>query len=184
MTEDEILDGVLARERGLREAVTRPDGSIDPLTRDGITVVTLGEWRGVARPATRDELLAMTADERRAIYRRRYIEDPGFTPACLPFEPLRVLCIDFGVTSGPRRAIRYLQRVIGLVTPSLPVTGVLDAATTVWLGAHVGDLPLVHDALVAARCRMVTGSVETGRIRPQDERGLLRRAASFVLARA
>lgn len=183
MTEADILAGVVAKERGLREAVQRPDGSWDPLTLDGITTPTLGAWRKLGRPATRAELLAMTPAERDALYRHRYIEAPGFTPDRVPFEPLRVLLIDYGVNSGPPRAIRYLQRVIGLVTPSVPVTGALDGATSAWLFAHAGYLPLVHDALVAARCRMVTGAVEAGRIRRADERGLVRRAASFVLAR-
>lgn len=183
MTVDAILDEVLERERGLREAVRRPDGSWDPLTLDGITAVTLGEWRRLGRPATRAELLASTPAERRAIYHRRYVEAPGFTPDRVPFDPLRVHLIDFGVNSGPPRAVRYLQRVIAALPPGVPVTGVLDAATSAWLFTHAGYLPLVHEALVAARCRMITGAVEAGRIRPADERGLLRRAASFVRVR-
>lgn len=179
MTEAEILDGVLDRERGLREAVQRPDGSVDPLTLDGITTVTLGEWRGLGRPATRAELLAMTPEECTAIYRRRYIEAPGFTPEAIPDDGLRVQLIDFGVNSGPARAVRYLQRLM-----RVPVTGGMDAATVEWLRTHRGYLWLLHDALAAVRGRMVVGAVEAGRIRRADERGLVRRALSFVQTRA
>lgn len=179
MTEDAIIDEVLDRERGLREAVTRPDGSVDPVTLDGITAVTLGEWRALGRPATRAELLAMSMEERRAIYRARYIERPGFTPEAIPDDDLRAQVIDFGVNSGPARAVRYLQRLV-----HVPVTGVMDPATVEWLRTHRGYLWLVHDALAAVRGRMVVGAVEAGRIRRADERGLVRRALSFVQTRA
>lgn len=175
MTESTILDGVLQREGGLREAVRRPDGSVDPLTYRGITVQTLGIARRLGRPATRAELLAMTEEEARGIYRALFIEGPGFIPERVPDEALRLQVIDFGVNSGPARAVRYLQRVI-----RVPVTGHLDDITSGWLHTHRGFLWLVHDAFAAARARMVIGAVRGGTIRLADERGLLHRALAFV----
>lgn len=179
MTETEIFDGLLAREGGLRDAVKRPDGSVDPLTYRGVTVNTLGLWRQLGRPATRAELLGMTDAETRAIYRVLYIDGPGFTPTLVPYEPLRLQLVDFGVTSGPERAVRWLQRLL-----RLPVTSRLDPVTVEWLRSHAGYLWLVNEGLAAVRAYMVTASVDDGTIRREDERGLLRRAASLTVTRS
>lgn len=179
MTEIEILDGLLEREAGWRDPVRRPDGTLDPPTYRGVTASTLGSWRKLGRPASRAELLDLGDDEVRAIYRALYIDGPGFTPDRVPFEALRVQLVDFGVTSGPPRAIRYLQRVI-----QVGVTSILDSQTEAWLHAHTGYLWLVNDALAGARARMICGAVEAGSVREADERGLLRRAAAFVVSRA
>lgn len=175
MTEADLLAGILQREGGLREATQRPDQTWDPVTFRGVTAPTLGLWRKLGRPATRRELLAMTEGETRNIYRALYIEEPGFVEERVPYEPLRVQLIDFGINSGAPRAVRWLQRVI-----TVPVTGQMDVATVTWLHRHAGYLGLVNEALAAARARMVVGAVQAGTIREEDERGLIHRALSFV----
>ncbi|HYC00452.1 MAG TPA: glycosyl hydrolase 108 family protein [Candidatus Limnocylindrales bacterium] len=176
MTDDEILDAVLAREGGFRAAVRRPDGSIDPDTMYGVTAPVLGEWRKLGRPATIAELQAMPISEAREIFRMRYIIGPGFTPVNVPFAPLREQLIDFGINSGPARAIRWLQRVLGV-----PETSTLDDRTKRALTAHAGRL--VNDALVAARSYMIDRAVDTGAMRKADEEGVESRALSFFLSK-
>ncbi len=176
MTEIALLDGVLRREGGFRPATQRPNGTWDPMTYRGITSLTLGEWRKLGRPATKAELLAMPLEETLDIYRRRYIEGPGFSPDKVPFEPLREQLIDFGINSGQPLATRYLQRVI-----RVPVTGAMDAATVAWLHDHRGYLWLVNDALAAVRVRMIDALVDQGKMRVEDEEGVESRALDFIV---
>lgn len=175
MTDADVIDAVLAKEGGLRDAVQRPDGSWDPLTLRGVTTVTLGAWRKLGRPATRAELLAMSATETREILRAGYIVGPGFTPDKIPHDPLRLNVADFAVNSGAQRATRWLQRVC-----RLPVTSVMDAPTVAWLHAHAGYLWLVNEALVAVRVRMLESGVGEGWLRPEDRSGVMHRALSFL----
>lgn len=175
MTEVEVIDAVLEKEGGLREAVQRPDGSWDLLTLRGVTTQTLGAWRKLGRPATRAELLAMSETETREILRALFVVGPGFTPDRVPHEPLRMTLADFGVQSGPTRAIRWLQRVCWL-----PVTGVLDGPTAAWLHAQIGYLHLVNDALCAVRVRMLEAGVREGWLRAEDRAGVVARALSLV----
>lgn len=190
MTTDEILDEVLDREGGFRAQVVRPDGSIDPDTMYGVTAPVLGNWLGLSRPATVAELKAMTPQTAKDIFRVRYIEQPGFTPENIPFEPLRIQVIDFGVNSGQERAVRWLQRIL-----RVPATGTLDETTkrSIWSAcgyatggsAFNGDqiAHIVNDALVAARSYMIDRAVDTGTMRKQDEEGVESRALSFFLAK-
>lgn len=180
MTDAEIIDGVLDAEGGWREAVRRPDGSYDPDTHRGITAPVLGAWRRLGRPATRAELRAMPEDEARAIYRARYIDGPGFTSEAIPFEPLRMQVIDFDVNSDSARAVRWLQRVLGVEDD-----GVLGPVTRAAIrrACEAGYGRVLNDALVAARAYMVDRAVDIGTMRKADEEGVESRALSFFLSR-
>lgn len=195
MTADAIIDGLLQREGGWRDAVPRPDGSWDPATNKGITLPTLQAWWVRSRPEGHyvpglEELRALTDEEAAQIYTWMFVIDPGFTKENIPFEPLRVQLIDFGVNSGPERAVRWLQRVLRL--PAAEVDGILGPKTIKRVQSLCqlvvqGDVPfgaaLVNDALVAARSYMIDQAVDQGAIRKQDEEGLESRALSFFLAR-
>lgn len=193
MTADEIVDGILAREGGWRDQVTRPDGTLDPVTNLGITLDTLQTYGPSYLRAEGgygiERLRALTREEAAILYTAVYISRPGFTPANIPFEPLRVQLIDFGVNSGPERAIRWLQRVLGM--PKSEINGVLDPKTRERISVVVGDWfgfddtrgRLVNDALVAARAYMIDQATDQGSMRKQDEEGVESRALSFFLAR-
>ena len=205
MTADEIIDGLLEREGGWRDAVLRPDGSVDPATNMGITLPTLREHAdllvGMGVPGNhstwQEALWALTAEQASVIYRKVYVLDPGFTPENIPFEPLRVQLIDFGVNSGPERAVRWLQRVLDLFEPlrgseytnnseyvRLTFSGKMDERLIARLkyAQNCHALPLVNDALVAARSYMVDRAVDQGIMRKQDEEGVESRALGFFLA--
>lgn len=188
MTEDAILDELLQREGGYRPEFERPNGTVDPETVRGITWPTFQRYcrRTNRLAATRAVFLVLSADQAKAIYRLFYIDDPGFTEENVPYEPLRVQLIDFGVNSGPERAIRWLQRVL-----DLEPTGTMNGKTVGWLQnatiEHVSGctdpLRLVNDALVGARSYMIDRAVDTGTMRKQDEEGVESRALSFLVAK-
>lgn len=188
MTEADILDELLVREGGWRDQVVRPDHSVDLPTNHGITLDTLNRHRdllphfeGRPHPLGVEDLRELDEDMAAVIYQHVFIAAPGFTAENVPYEPLRVQLIDFGVNSGPERATRWLQRVL-----AIPTTGSLDGHTlavvahwhtVVW---HRPALALVNDALVAARSYMIRRAVASGTIRKEDSEGLQRRAMEFI----
>ena len=140
MTIDQILADVIRREGGY---VHDPADRGGP-TKYGITQRTL---RGQA--VTAADVRRVTKADARAIYRRRYVDEPGF--ATLP-DPLLAQVVDDGVLSGPRQAVKDLQRAIGGVT----VDGRLGPVTRAALDA--AGARLVHARLLHVR------SVRLGRI--------------------
>jgi lysozyme family protein len=102
------LKNILRREGGF---VDHPADRGGP-TKYGITAATLGEWRGLGRPASREEVNALSEREARAIYTKRYLKDPGF--AHIRNAKLRDLLLDCAVHHGPRRAAIWLQEAVGV----------------------------------------------------------------------
>lgn len=173
MTDTEILSALIAREGGF---VHHPADRGGP-TKYGITAATLGMWRKYGRPATVAEIRALSHAEALDLYRRRYVVDPGFDK--IPDPALRTQLIDFGVNSGPARAVRWLQRVLGR-----PATGLLGADTLETLATYDAQgLRLVNDALVAARLYMVQMLIDADETQQVFEEGWERRALSFFQAR-
>lgn len=107
MTEDEILDDLIRREGS---AFTDRASDRGGPTKYGITLQTFREERGAY--ATAQDLKRLTEDEARVIYRQRYIRRPGFDRILDP--QLRAFLIDFGVNSGPKRAVLALQAFLGV----------------------------------------------------------------------
>lgn len=79
-------------------------------TKGGITLAALSA--SIGRQATVSDLMALPEAIARSIYQRDYIGQPGFWR--LADEQLLAYCVDMAVTSGQKRAIRYLQRVAGV----------------------------------------------------------------------
>lgn len=101
----EVIDGVLRRE-GFGEFTNHPADK-GGATKYGVTLATL---RSRKPGATIDDVRALTEEEARRIYLEDFVQRPGFDRV---EEPLRALLVDFGVTSGPSRAIRALQLAVG-----------------------------------------------------------------------
>lgn len=89
------------------------DHPADPggATNLGVTRATLTKWR--RRPVTKADVRALSRDEAAQIYRRYYWEPCGGPR--LP-AGVDVLVFDWAVHSGPSRAVRALQKVLGLTT--------------------------------------------------------------------
>jgi len=102
------LSNILRREGGF---VDHPADRGGP-TNFGITAATLGDWRGLGRPASREEVRALTEREARKIYTQRYLTDTGF--AQITNAKLRDLLLDCAVHHGPRRASIWLQEAVGV----------------------------------------------------------------------
>lgn len=177
MSEAEIIAGVIVREGGF---VNNPADRGGP-TKYGITAATLGQWRQLGRPATADEVEALEVSEASAIYLAWYVDAPGFTAENIPNEGLRLQLIDFGVNSGPARAIRWFQRAIGA-----PATGKIDQSTRTLI--HYLDrerfgnrraLDAAGDVLVAARLYMIDRTTDASPNQKQFEEGLESRALEF-----
>lgn len=117
MTDDEIIGQLLEHEGS---AYTNMPGDHGGPTKYGITQKTLEAARGHA--VTPDDVAALTEAEAREIYRKRYIQAPGFDKITDP--ALRAVLVDWGVNSGPGVAVRGLQRIL-----KTPVDGVIGPIT-------------------------------------------------------
>jgi lysozyme family protein len=105
---DICLAAVLREEGGFSDHPADPGGA----TNMGITRRTLADWRGVSPWQSLDvaAVKALTREEAARIYRARYWD------ACaadhLP-AGLDLAVFDFAVNSGPVRAVRTLQELVG-----------------------------------------------------------------------
>lgn len=95
---------VLRHEGGYSDNPDDPGGA----TNRGITLATLRDYRG--RAVTKDDVRDLSEAEAKAIYRARY------WPQCGDALPAGVdlAVFDFAVNSGPGRAARALQTVLGV----------------------------------------------------------------------
>lgn len=118
MTDEAIIDAILRREGSA--FTNRPEDRGGP-TKWGITLATLKRWRGPQ--AGRDALEDLSEAEARTIYRRLYLERPGFDR--VRDESLRGLLVDAAVLHGQAAAVRWLQASLGGVA----VDGVVGPAT-------------------------------------------------------
>ena len=166
---DAILDEVLRREGGY---VNHPADRGGP-TKYGITGKTLGDWRRLGRAATAKEVTALTAEEARAIYRRRYVTDPGFE--AIAHEPLLALLVDAGVHSGPKRAVEWLQTALGLTAD-----GILGPRTRAALGQ--ADSDVLYRRVLATRLRFLGRLITNDRRQAAFAAGWMARVAEWVEA--
>lgn len=113
----EYIERVLDREGGY---VDHPDDRGGP-TNYGITQNTLSSWRG--QPVSTEDVKLLSKSEASKIYRTRYWNAPGFGSLALP-DLLAEAVFDTAVNSGPSRAVRMLQRCVGVSDDGIigPVT--------------------------------------------------------------
>ena len=116
MIDDDAIDAIVAREGGY---VNHPADRGGP-TKFGVTLSALSEFRSL--PVTPEDVEAMTLDEARAIYRKRYLEDTGIWK--IPGPILRAMVLDSAVNHGPSSAIKMLQRIL-----KVPVDGTIGSVT-------------------------------------------------------
>lgn len=166
MRTDEILDDVLRREGSAYTFYAADRGG---QTKHGITLRTLEAFRG--RRCLPSELELLTEVEARAIYRRQYIEAPGFS--AIADEQLRALVIDFGVHSGQARATKALQQALG-VDPD----GVFGPATRAAL--ERAELTTVYRALLTARFLFLADVVARDASQRVFLRGWIARCCEFL----
>ena len=128
MTIDAILAGVLAAEGGYTNDPADRGGE----TNFGITktVARANGWTGAMRDLPRSMALA--------IYRSRYVEEPGFGKIAAISPAVAAELVDTGVNMGPAVAARFLQRALNLLTDKhLVVDGEAGQATREALSAFL-----------------------------------------------
>lgn len=112
-TYDEALRRLLAHEGGYSNHPSDPGGP----TNFGIT---LADYRRYIKPdATADDVRAMSVDQAKAIYRKRYWDAQRCDelPAGVDYS-----VFDYGVNSGIGRSGKVLRRVVGLPDDTSTVT--------------------------------------------------------------
>lgn len=126
---------VLHHEGGFVNDPADPGGA----TNMGITIETLGDWRG--KRVTPDDVRALTQAEAAQIYRARY-----WNPMrCDDLPPgLDLMVFDAGVNSGPQRAARLLQGAV-----AVPVDGAIGPITLA--AAREADPVMAIDGMARAR---------------------------------
>lgn len=141
-TVDEMLDDILRHEGGLSNHAN-DRGS---WTKFGVTIGALSRWLG--RAATVDEIKGLTVETAREIFETTYYRAPRIDS--LP-ERIQPVLFDISVNSGPRRAIKMLQRVCQEAGYSPNgIDGVVGPGTR---KAAVAADEAMGDWLVAAICQ-------------------------------
>lgn len=168
MTLDDVLDSIRDREGTV---YAEPPAIDQPTGPYGITVPVLSSARGHA--CTRDDLRELTVDEARDICRNRMlaeIRQHGFDR--IGDDNLRAQMLDYAWNSGTSRAVRWLQRTVGLTSGF--VTGAIDDRTL----AALARLParLVNNAMAAQRAH----AAYHGGTDQKFAAGVARRAIEFV----
>lgn len=117
-------------------------------TKYGITHRTLAAHRGVSS-VTAAQVKALTLKEAEEIYRRSYWTQSGgdLLPAGLDYA-----AFDFGVNSGPARAVKSLQKVVGVAQD-----GIVGGQTLAAVERYPGGLQAVIRAYCDERMRFLRG---------------------------
>ena len=168
MTLDEVIDGVLHREGGFVNHPSDKGGA----TNFGITARSWGRYNGWGRDASPSEIRRITPPMAATFYRMGLAGHPF---KAFIYEPLRLQMIDFGINSGDERAVRWLQRAMGIK----PDTDVLTERLIARANALPG--PLVNNALVAARLCMVDDWTDEDASQKAFEEGVESRALLFFV---
>ena len=166
MTDSDVIADILRREGGYADHHADHGGP----TQYGVTQATLAAWRG--QPVTVDDVRTLTEAEAAAIYQQRYVIAPGFTAIQDP--ALRGLLVDFGVHSGPARAIKALQQALG----GLHVDGVLGSLTLEAL--RRADPVVLYKAVLTRRVLFVADLAMKDRSQLVFLKGWLARCCEFL----
>lgn len=167
VTVDEIIEGIIKREGGYVNDPNDPGGE----TNLGITWPTLKRAIALGIVPSDTTIRALTPPLAKKIYHHLFVVEPGFEKIEDP--SLREQLVDFGVNSGPARAVQFLQRLL-----RVPVTGKLDGVTLSTLWKH--DPFLVNEALAGARARFIDDLTDSSPRMRKFEEGLESRALEFV----
>lgn len=167
MTEDDLIDGVIEREKGFVDHPNDRGGA----TKFGVTAKTLGLWRKYGRQATRQEVRDLTLAEAKEILRVQYLVGPGFD--AIKDDVLRVIVVDDGILSGQTTAAMTLQRCLGVRDD-----GVIGKATKAALQAC--DPRVVAVRVIKARLVRYAQIVENNRTQGDFIEGWVVRAIGFL----
>ena len=118
MTTDEVLNFIIDNFEGTK-FVDHPDDKGGP-TKFGITKRALSRARGGA--VTTNDVHILERDEAKDIYHDAYVLSVKGDE--LSHGPLRLAMIDYAIHSGPKRAVKAIQEIVGVTTDGImgPIT--------------------------------------------------------------
>lgn len=169
---DAIINGVLLREGA--KFTNDPKDSGGP-TKYGITQAALARYLG--KPVTAQDVAAMSEDLARAIYRRSYVDEPGYA-ALLPIsQAVAEEVIDTGVNAGAARATVMLQQALnglnrnGRDYADIPEDGKCGPGTARALAAFKAKRGKEGETILLRALNCLQGAfyIDLARGRPKDE---------------
>lgn len=163
----QIIDDLIEREGEYSNRSADRGGP----TNFGITLKTL-RWVRDNADLTAEDVKRLTKDEAHIIYQQKYIEAPGYN--LIPNDKLKVQLVDFGVNSGPDRATKALQRVIG-VKDDGHIGQITLAALTRFGYSKANNLLMVERILLLGRI------VRDDPTQSENINGWLIRATGFLI---
>lgn len=143
-TLSEALKLMFGHEGGYSNHPDDPGGP----TKYGVTHRTLAAHRGV-KSVTAAQVKALTLAEAEDVYRRSYWGQSGgdLLPVGLDYA-----AFDFGVNSGPARAVKSLQKVVGVAQD-----GIVGGQTLNAVNAFPGGVEVLIRAYCDERMRFLRG---------------------------
>lgn len=128
---DTALAEILRHEGGWVDHPKDPGGA----TNRGVTLATLSDWLG--RTATKAEVKALTVSDVAPIYRQRYWN--AVKGDDLP-AGVDLMVFDLAVNSGPGRAAKFLQEVVGAAVDGQIGPGSLAKVNALHPGAVIDGM--------------------------------------------
>lgn len=135
---ERALEGVLKHEGGFVNHPNDPGGA----TNKGITLATFRRY--VKRSGTVADLKRLTTKQAGIVYRKRYWDKVRGDQ--LP-DGVDYAVFDFAVNSGPARAAKYLQRIVGAAQD-----GRIGPKTLAAVNAYVDGNPTMRRTLIDKLC--------------------------------
>lgn len=128
---DRVMPHVFTHEGGYVDHPSDPGGA----TNMGITLRTLEDWRG--QSVSKSEVRRLGKTEASAIYRAKYWEAirGDDLPAGVDYA-----VFDFAINSGPGRAAKYLQNIVGVTADGRIGSETLAATESRAAASVVNDL--------------------------------------------
>lgn len=169
---DDIISGVIQREGS---AFTNDPKDSGGPTKYGITKAALAAARGTT--VTTADVAALTEVEARAIYRRKYVEAPGFLPVLTLSQAVGEKLVDAGVNMGPPRAATMLQTALNALNRNardyadVPEDGQCGPGTVAALSAFLHKRGREGETVLVRALNCLQGSfyIDLARGRPKDE---------------
>lgn len=164
-TIDSILDEILRREGGYVDHGADRGGC----TNHGITRAALATYR--RKPVTCEDVRALTREEARKIYWNDYISSPQLHRILDPY--VLSLAVDCSVNHGPARAVKWLQKIVGV-----KADGKLGPISEAAINSM--EPVRLYQKLLARRVVFYGEIVNRDRSQAVFILGWLRRAAEFI----
>lgn len=144
-------------------------------TKYGITQAALSSYRG--RAVSASEVAALTEQEARAVYRSRYVDQPGYGPILALSDAITAEVVDAGVNVGPARATTWLQQSLNVLNRNgrdfadIAEDGKCGPGTVAALKTYLGKRGKEGETVLLRALNSLQGAfyINLARTRPKDE---------------